>query len=212
MTSKTSCNVYWVHLPEHTDISTEGYIGITIKTVAKRFAQHKVGAKRGDAYTFSNAIVKHGKSLVCTTLLQGSVDYCRYIENKLRPAPNVGWNINIGGDVPPMSGRTHTLESRARMSASNNRELSRQRAVTNNNGRFQGKDWESGKYTRRQWHNAKAIYETIAQFPKAGHRKIHTLSLLSKEIGDIKQVFDKIKTGWNPYLDSKYELWFSGTK
>ena len=111
-----------------------------------------------------------------------------------------------------MSGRKHTLESRAKMSASNNRELSRQRAVTNNNGRFQGKDWESGKYTRRQWHNAKAIYETIAQFPKAGHRKIHTLSLLSKEIGDIKQVFDKIKTGWNPYLDSKYELWFSSTK
>jgi len=26
---KSTCYVYWIHLPEHTDMFTEGYIGVS---------------------------------------------------------------------------------------------------------------------------------------------------------------------------------------
>ena len=205
MLSKAFCNVYWVHLPEHTDISTEGYVGITIKTVAKRFAQHKVRAKRGDAYTFSNAIVKHGKSLVCTTLLQGSVEYCRYIENKLRPTPNVGWNINIGGDVPPMSGRTHTSESRAKMSASNNRELSRKSMLRNI---VTDNPWMALAANKTMWLNAGVFFDIIRDNPTLGYRGIQRVSGLKRSVGNCNNIFNKIKNkGYNPHKDSEWVNW-----
>lgn len=210
---KTKCRVYWIHLPEHTDMFSQGYVGITVKTVEHRYAQHTQNTKhKTKRNTINNAINKYGDRLICEKVLEGSVEYCRGIENKLRPLPNIGWNISIGGDLPPMTGRKHSEESRTKMSLSNNRELSRLRAIGNEHWKFQTKEWESTKYKGKQWQNAAHIFETVQKFPSAGFRKIHTLSGLPKEIGDLKQVFTKIKTGWIPTLDTKYMSWYSTNK
>lgn len=91
--------VYWIHLPEHTDLNSEGYIGFTSKTVEKRFKQHKTDSKRYPHLTLYKAMAKYGDDLIVQTLLEGSEEYCLEMENKLRPDNKIGWNIKAGGDV-----------------------------------------------------------------------------------------------------------------
>lgn len=91
--------VYWIHLPEHTDITSEGYVGFTSRTVENRLKHHKTDSNRDKCKNLPiyNAMRKYGDLLIVDTLVEGSTEYCLMIENKLRPKPKTGWNINIGG-------------------------------------------------------------------------------------------------------------------
>lgn len=89
--------VYWICHPDHSDIFTEGYIGIT-EDFAQRMRKHK--NKITNAHLM-NAINKYGwDNLIKKVLLIASVDYCLEIEKKLRPNKDIGWNIAIGGGKP----------------------------------------------------------------------------------------------------------------
>lgn len=88
--------VYWLHLPDHTDIWTEGYIGVT-NNVTQRLNFHK---KRKQNPHLRNAFQKY-PDIGVTVLLEGDEAYCFDIEAKLRPQTNLGWNINVGGSKPP---------------------------------------------------------------------------------------------------------------
>lgn len=105
--------VYWIHLPEHTDMTAEGYIGITTKPVETRFKHHIQNAKREYRLPIHKALVDNDNCIV-TTLLIGSIEYCRLIERKLRPQPYIGWNTSIGGDMGRL-GIKHTEESKKKM-------------------------------------------------------------------------------------------------
>lgn len=92
--------VYWIHLKEHTDILTEGYIGITSRTVNQRLNQHRLAGRskrsnRGIAKVFKT----HGDDLIITTLCECSIEYAGDLEFKLRPEENIGWNVAIGGNI-----------------------------------------------------------------------------------------------------------------
>lgn len=102
--------VYWIHLPEHTDMTSQGYIGFTATTVSGRYNNHKKAARRDGAYPIHNAIRKYGESLVVSTLVDGPPEYCMSVEEKLRPQRNIGWNIAVGGSAP-MLGFKRTAES-----------------------------------------------------------------------------------------------------
>lgn len=91
--------VYWVRLPEHSDIFSEGYVGFTSKTVSERYKSHKTDSKR-DQYShtpFYKAMNKYKELLIVETICEGSNDYCLMLENKLRPSPSIGWNLLVGG-------------------------------------------------------------------------------------------------------------------
>lgn len=105
--------VYWIHLHEHTDMTAEGYIGITTKPVETRFKHHIQNAKREYRLPIHKALVDNDNCIV-TTLLIGSIEYCRLIERKLRPQPYIGWNTSIGGDMGRL-GIKHTEESKKKM-------------------------------------------------------------------------------------------------
>lgn len=108
--------VYWIHLPEHTDITTEGYVGITSKTVEERFSRHLKDSKRPSKnhITLYKAINKYNDSIVVTTILESSIEYARFIENNLRPNARTGWNIVPGGAVSPST--AFTQETRNKIS------------------------------------------------------------------------------------------------
>lgn len=90
--------VYWIHLPEQTNVAVEGYVGIAMNFEQRMFA-HKSCAKTGKEQTLYKAIRKYGwENLVKEIILISNEDYCLEIEKKLRPAPRVGWNIAVGGD------------------------------------------------------------------------------------------------------------------
>lgn len=93
--------VYWIHLPEHTDMFSEGYIGVTKYTAKKRFAQHRERSSSSDLQNICKAIRKYGaENLIAETIVIAELDYCFNVESKLRPKPFIGWNIAIGGGSP----------------------------------------------------------------------------------------------------------------
>jgi hypothetical protein len=90
--------VYWIHLPEHTSILTQGYVGFTSRTTELRFKQHcRDSLNLGNTTTLYRAMRKYRTNIIVTTLVEGSNDYCLNLELKLRGSSNTGWNINVGG-------------------------------------------------------------------------------------------------------------------
>lgn len=90
--------VYWLRLPEHTDIFTQGYVGVTTQTVSKRVSQHFSKSKKSDNIPLYNALRKYKDDIVFDTILIGDVDYVYGVELKLRPFERIGWNCAQGGD------------------------------------------------------------------------------------------------------------------
>jgi ribosomal protein L37AE/L43A len=91
-------SIYWIHCLDHTDIFTQGYVGIS-KSAEKRWIQH---FKRSGNRHLNFAIEKYGwDNLVKEKIVIGGKDYCLDIEKKLRSADGIGWNLVAGGGIPP---------------------------------------------------------------------------------------------------------------
>ena len=89
--------VYWIHLPNHSDVTIDGYVGIATNFEQRMFA-HKSCAKTGKNQTLYNAIRKHGwENIIKEIILIADENYCFEIEKKLRPSERIGWNIAVGG-------------------------------------------------------------------------------------------------------------------
>ena len=103
------CYVYWIHLPEHTDVFTQGYVGFTSATVERRVKEHvylaKKKPKRTSCARLYHSINKHGiDKFIVETLCVCDKEYGLWLENKLRPEERIGLNIAVGGSAP-MLGR-----------------------------------------------------------------------------------------------------------
>ena len=88
--------VYWIHRPCHTDMTSEGYIGITTNPV-RRWQEHRLNAKKNGKATIYKALKKYD-DVQFDVILIGNRKYCEEIEIKLRPKTEIGWNIAIGGE------------------------------------------------------------------------------------------------------------------
>jgi hypothetical protein len=101
-----TAQVYWIRAAHHSDITSEGYVGVS-KNASKRWTYgHKWAHTNGrhDNPRLSNAIAKHGwDSLVKTVVVVADEAYCYELESKLRPAEEIGWNLATGGCKPPVS-------------------------------------------------------------------------------------------------------------
>lgn len=92
-------SVYWIHAKEHTDITSQGYIGVTINT-QRRLLEH---SKRKSNRHLTFAIEKYGwDNLVKDILVVAEKDYCLDVEKQLRPIDGIGWNTIAGGGLPPV--------------------------------------------------------------------------------------------------------------
>jgi predicted GIY-YIG superfamily endonuclease/ribosomal protein L37AE/L43A len=95
-----SLSVYWIRHKDHTDMFSQGYIGIS-KDAEKRFNQH---FKRTQNRHLKFAINKYGwDNLVKQQLIIAEKDYCLNLERKLRPTDDIGWNCVSGGGLPPLA-------------------------------------------------------------------------------------------------------------
>lgn len=78
---------------------SQGYIGVS-KNSERRFIQHQT---RTENPHLKKAIQKYGwDNLIKTEILVSDESYCLDIEAKLRPAEKIGWNICVGGGMPPL--------------------------------------------------------------------------------------------------------------
>jgi len=94
----TAC-VYWIRDASHTDITCEGYVGVS-KEFNKRIKTHlkRIKTKKHDNYKL---IENYNDNVVIKTIVISDEDSCYDLEFKLRPSNNIGWNINAGGVKPP---------------------------------------------------------------------------------------------------------------
>lgn len=86
--------LYWIRDITHTDISQEGYVGIS-KDPEKRFKIHKKSKHK-----VGSAIRKYNIETF-EIIFEGSEEECLLKEHKLRPSDNIGWNETTGGGKPP---------------------------------------------------------------------------------------------------------------
>lgn len=92
--------VYWIHKPEHTDITKQGYVGITHKMARDRWIDHKSSSRRNpdaNCAVVNRAICKHPDLIYEVVLIADTREYCERIEALLRPTNRIGWNIARGG-------------------------------------------------------------------------------------------------------------------
>lgn len=91
--------VYWIRHPDHTDIFSQGYVGVSNR-LSRRLYEHKKLTKNT---ILKLAIQKYGwENLIKQQVLIADSDYCLEMEAKLRPQESIGWNITIGGGKTPV--------------------------------------------------------------------------------------------------------------
>ena len=100
MPDKKPCYLYWIRRKSHTDITKEGYIGITYN-FENRLRQHLNNCKntkyhhRNYRSDFRDAVITG--DYIASVILIGSRQYCLDLEKTLRPNWVIGWNIAKGG-------------------------------------------------------------------------------------------------------------------
>jgi group I intron endonuclease len=95
-------SVYWLRLENHSDIFSEGYVGVSYNPDG-RLSRHMRLVESGEHENahLINAIRKSGNTIVQDIVAIGDEKYCYSLEAKLRPEREIGWNINRGGEKPP---------------------------------------------------------------------------------------------------------------
>ena len=113
-------SVYWIRHQDHTDMFSQGYVGISSKPKL-RWNHH---FSQPTNTHMKNAIAKYGwANLVKQVVLIADNAYCLDIEKKLIPTDFIGWNQTAGGGMPPKpkkgmgAGRKLSQETKDKLSA-----------------------------------------------------------------------------------------------
>lgn len=113
-----SHSVYWIHLPDHTDSNSEGYVGVS-NDLKRRISEHFISTKKGyktNPY-LGRVLEKYSSTIKFTIIFCGTEEACYSLEELLRPKKYIGWNLNKGGIRPPnMSGIPRTDETKKKIS------------------------------------------------------------------------------------------------
>jgi hypothetical protein len=199
--SGLSC-VYWIHLESHSNISKEGYIGVTSKEPEER--------------------LKHGDKVIVTTLLKGLDDYCYLIEQRLRPSERIGWNTVPGGGKPPVKNTPHTAEAKKKISEASRRTSQSPAKLAHYASRVgkkrseetlakitkkaQGRlPWKTSRANKVIWLNADKFFEV---FKETGMKAMSMEKLLDLKPSTLGALYKKfIAKNWNPKTDPLWLGW-----
>jgi len=111
--------LYWIHLQEHTDVATQGYVGVSMDYL-KRFAVHMKECESGvhPNTHLIHAYNKYGaSSMLVDEIFSGNEGECYIRETKLRNTSNIGWNVASGGHRGP--GRVKGSVAQQKVTANN---------------------------------------------------------------------------------------------
>jgi predicted GIY-YIG superfamily endonuclease len=88
--------VYWIREKEHSDLYTQGYIGITKKPLKERIREHK--KNKGNSIVAGK--LRSHVDLVWSILHEvSSLEEALILEASYRPKQNIGWNLQKGGEI-----------------------------------------------------------------------------------------------------------------
>lgn len=213
--------VYWITENVNLDIRTNGYVGITTKTVNERIKSHKYNYKRfcngkevGCKKLYS--ILKRlggWDTVTIVVLCEADIRYCLDIEFKLRSTPDVGFNTRVGGDAHVMFKRTISEATRLKLAAIRKKwvmsptsriKLSIDRKEAGN-PMFGTPPWDNPAATpksKETWYFADTVYSYWFH-NKQGVRKT-IKSFLNLNYWTVDSMIRKFKTGWIPREDKTW--------
>lgn len=211
--------VYWLHLKEHDDIKTQGYVGITSKTAESRFTTHCKNAEKFNKFTIHKAIRKYGAEniivdLICIT----DDDHAKWMERSLRPEPFIGWNMQRGGIgnpyLTPEALANYKQRNRDFMDAGgvwpSSRPEVRETFSKVHKKRYEDNGWwVNSQASKLLWLSAAKVmlFRKITALPR---------NLLADMIGvprgSIPKLTDKLFSGWNPLEDERWVKWYEQNK
>ena len=89
--------LYWIRAEEHTDIYSEGYVGITTN-FTERLRAHKKNRRKTP---LTDAIKKYGWEALTFQIQITNItkDEALFLEKLYRPTVNIGWNNQAGGEL-----------------------------------------------------------------------------------------------------------------
>ena len=92
--------MYWIHLPEHIDITTQGYVGATKLNVKDRWSAHNSWAKQpliqGNE-RLHEALNSDNELIYEVVFTSYNYEECLELEAQYRPDRYIGWNKARGG-------------------------------------------------------------------------------------------------------------------
>jgi len=221
--------VYWIHTKEHKDMFHEGYIGFTSKTIEDRIASHKMNYRRfvkngsnGGCLKLYSFIKNNGgwDNIFVDVICISTKEYCLYVENSLRPLPNIGLNIRVGGDTPLMLGRKLSEEAKEKlsivraswvMSDATRKRLSSERSGAGN-PMFGTPAWEQSGVSdecRETWAVADEVFSLWSE--GTGTRSLHNRHFKHTNFNSLDSMVRKFRKGWNPLEDEDW-LYFKRTR
>lgn len=178
--------VYWIHLPEHTNPRTQGYIGRTIKSFKTRYSAHKTSAKNGSQMIVHKAMRKYGKDILHIVLHEDTPEACELIEWMYRPTPNIAWNTLIGGECGWCG-----LKRSPKSIAKRKETMSKYSPIL---------PWEKPNSNIHLWTMAQYIYDRIEE----GYNQMSIAKAIDVSDSSLNNVCIKFKDGWIPNKDSKW--------
>lgn len=215
--------VYWIRLPEHTDVFTQGYVGVTKNTAKSRFCGHLQEAttkRRSQTSRLHNYIRKHGRQgLIFETLVISDLEYAFELEKKLRPTERIGWNVAIGGlNVVNPGGYKLSPETRKKMSESfvNGKrspvteETRRKISLTQKGSKRSPLSKESVDKRERtrflnMWESEPSVWARCGVWYEFYINGMGLARICEKahneRIGSLRAVFSRFKMGWVPHED-----------
>jgi len=222
--------LYWIHSPDHTNPKTQGYIGVTTRSLNKRMSGHMHMLRKGCKNTLYNAMRKHPDFKV-TILAEDDSEFCNLLEWAYRSKPNIAWNICAGGESRN-EGRKLSKEAVEKLRVINTgKKMSAdaiQKSASKRTGRKVAEEhlarmrvigkavmtfenpWEHPHSNKYCWSLALDIYAKFSKGEVIGRRSV------AKEFGitpdSAMKVVNKIKSGWNPSEDNCYSVWLDNYK
>ncbi len=82
--------------PKYPNSLSEGYIGVTGRAINRRHRDHLKDTQRHLSRPLSEHLLKN-REVLPVALACGSKEEINELEIRLRPEPNLGWNIHSGG-------------------------------------------------------------------------------------------------------------------
>lgn len=88
--------VYWIREETHTDVYTQGYIGITKKTLKERVREHKKNRKTS---VVAGKLRQHDNLVYSVLHEVETLEEALSLEGEYRPSQGIGWNLQKGGEI-----------------------------------------------------------------------------------------------------------------
>lgn len=224
--------VYWIRSPEHTDIFSQGYVGVTTKTASERFKQHiKTSRVPSSRKSIIHRVIKsHGvENLIVDTVCICEESYAYELELKLRPFEFIGWNQIIGGTKPPSAlGKKMSDETKMKLSLANAGPASpaKLKALLINSPFKDGYaraeasknkqketiaskgPWNNTGANKGFWVNAEKFYLDFVD----GLTIAQVQSKYNLTRNSLKTMFKHFRLGWNPLVDDNWLETFKANK